>query len=239
VPGYRWFPFAKGGEYSPYYADLHLVVNWELEGAEIEEYVLGKYPYLQGNASWILHRECDYFRPGLTWPRRTTSGISIRVFPAGCNFADKGPCAFVEGGPFWLGLLQSAAFESLIGIQLAAADAAARSYEVGLIQHTPVPNLPRQGEQRLGELARSAINLKRALDTANETSHVFHLPALLQVQGQTLTERITNWQAKKAEAERKLAEYQREIDDIAFRLYGIDGESVEAGEETEETGADE
>ena len=27
--GTKWFPFAKGGAYSPYYADLHLVVNWE------------------------------------------------------------------------------------------------------------------------------------------------------------------------------------------------------------------
>jgi len=28
VQGKRWAPFAKGGEYSPYYADVHLVVNW-------------------------------------------------------------------------------------------------------------------------------------------------------------------------------------------------------------------
>src|SRR5690606_4871835 len=34
----RWFPFAKGGAYSPYYADLHLVVNWDADGAEIKNF---------------------------------------------------------------------------------------------------------------------------------------------------------------------------------------------------------
>ena len=30
--GGRWCPFAKGGEYSPYWADIHLVVDWEDDG---------------------------------------------------------------------------------------------------------------------------------------------------------------------------------------------------------------
>src|SRR5262249_8656103 len=34
----RWAPFAKGGEYSPYYADLHFVVNWEWDGQEIRNF---------------------------------------------------------------------------------------------------------------------------------------------------------------------------------------------------------
>lgn len=65
--GKRWLPFAKGGEYAPYYSDLHLVVNWERDGQEIEAYVLARYPYLKGKANWILHKECDYFRSHC-WP---------------------------------------------------------------------------------------------------------------------------------------------------------------------------
>ncbi len=55
---------------------------------------------------------------------------------------------------------------------------------------------------------------------------------MLQLPGVTLAERTSTWQAREAEAERQLAELQREIDDIAFRLYGIDGEDrrvIEAG----------
>ena len=42
--GKRWVPFAKGGEYSPYYSDLHLVVNWERDGEEIMELRAGIHP---------------------------------------------------------------------------------------------------------------------------------------------------------------------------------------------------
>jgi hypothetical protein len=31
--GRRWVSFAKGGEYSPYYLDVHLLVNWERNGS--------------------------------------------------------------------------------------------------------------------------------------------------------------------------------------------------------------
>ena len=74
--------------------------------------------------------------------------------------------------------------------------------------------------------------MKRSLDTVNETSHVFHLPALPQVPGETLAARTAAQQARVADADHQLAENQREIDDIAFRLYGIDGEDrrmMEAG----------
>jgi hypothetical protein len=36
--GKKWVPFAKGGEYSPYYADVHLVVNWGNDGEELREF---------------------------------------------------------------------------------------------------------------------------------------------------------------------------------------------------------
>ncbi|TVQ85660.1 MAG: hypothetical protein EA400_14985 [Chromatiaceae bacterium] len=74
----KWFYFAKGGAYSPFYADVHLAVSWEQSGFEIDAF----------SASFIRNPQF-YFRPGLTWPRRTTSGLSLRAMPAGCIFADK------------------------------------------------------------------------------------------------------------------------------------------------------
>ena len=39
IPGDKssktWFPFAKGGSFSPFYEDTHLNVKWALDGAEI------------------------------------------------------------------------------------------------------------------------------------------------------------------------------------------------------------
>ncbi len=57
--GKYWAPFAKGGEYSPYYSDIHLVVNWKDEGREMKAF-----------SGSVIRNPDYYFRPGVTWPVR-------------------------------------------------------------------------------------------------------------------------------------------------------------------------
>jgi hypothetical protein len=213
----RWVPFAKGGAYSPYYADLHLAVNWERDGEEIRTFVDP-----ETGRTYSRPQNTDvYFQPGLTWPLRTQLGFNMRAYPGGVIFGHKGPVAFVHEMelPFYLGLSNSSALGLLISLQMAFG-----FFEVGVIQRTSVPDWSGQDGKRLGELALSAVNLKRLPDTGNETSHVFSVPALLQVPGGTLAEKFAVWQAHRAEIERERTECQREIDDIAFHPYRIDGD---------------
>lgn len=211
--GQRWWAFAKGGVYSPFYADVYLLCNWLSSGRELDAF-----------SGSVVRNPNFYFRPGLTWPRRTTSGLALRVLPAGCIFADKGPATFVaDDDPdallALLAVTKSQAFSILVELQLAAADAAARSYEVGVIQRTPVPDLSDANCNDLAHLARRAWSLKRALDTAELTSHAFTLPALLQVEGATLAERAAAWQAHIEDTDAQLAVLQAEIDARCFDLY--------------------
>jgi hypothetical protein len=131
-----------------------------------------------------------------------------------------------------LALMNSRVFAELVSLHMGAADTAARSYEVGVIQRTPVPELAEADAKHLGDLALRCVEIKRGFDTASETSHVFHLPALLQAEGATLSERLARWQGRVLDGERQLAEHQREIDDIAFELYGIDREDRRVIEES-------
>jgi len=114
-----------------------------------------------------------------------------------------------------LSLTTSAPFRYFIELQLAAADAAARSYEVGVVQRTPVPDVVSADEDTLAALARRAWSLKRTLDTIHEISHAFILPAALRSRLGAFDPPLIH---------RELADIQRVIDDIAFRLYGIEGE---------------
>ena len=88
----RWFPYAKGGEYAQYYSSIFLVVNFQDNGKEVKAYVESKV----GSASRKVQAECFYFRPGITWSRRSQIGLSFRVLPAGCIIADKGPALFAN-----------------------------------------------------------------------------------------------------------------------------------------------
>jgi len=228
---------AKGGKYSPFYADIHLVVRWQDDGKEAKA-LLSAYRERKGwGTDWsaCLNGYSHYFRPGLTWPRRT-NGLSIRVLPAGCIFGDKGPAAFVEGdNPRDLlalaAITNSSAFRALVALQLARTELA-QSFEVGIIQQTPVPELSPADRDTLARLARRAWSLKRSLDTVNETSHAFLFPP-------GPNEAVTGLDP--VAVERELAEIQREIDDLVFDLYGFgpdDRASIEGPTQPTEAGTD-
>jgi hypothetical protein len=170
--------------------------------------------------------------------------------PADCIFGDKGPVAFDETDDSrsllaHLALMASRPFESLVELSLNAGDSTARSFEVGVIQRTPVPHLTPAQREQLATLARRAWSLKRTLDTVEETSHAFLLPAALR-------DRLGPFDPAAIEAE--LARIQAEIDAIAFDLYGFaeadrqaaqsqsggDGEAPQAdANEDDDTDADE
>jgi hypothetical protein len=218
--GKRWFPFAKGGNVSPFYADIYLMVNWDTNGAELDSF-----------GGSVIRNPNFFFRPGLTWPLRTKSELSLRSMPAGCIFGHKGPAAFDEHNDSdklltILSIANSKAFRSLVEFQLAAADArrggAAHSYEVGILQRTPIPCLGQAEKSNLAGMARRSWSLKRSLDTRSETSHALTSPRLLQVDHDTLIASAAAWAEHACTVETELATIQAKIDERCFELFDID-----------------
>jgi len=107
--------------------------------------------------------------------------------------------------------MNSAPFKALVGTRLNSADKNARSYEVGIIEATPVPDFSRS-VSRLAALSHQSWSLRRILDSTNETSHAFELPAAI-LQGSELSSRDG--------ISESLTSIQAEIDQIAFDLYGF------------------
>ena len=211
----RWIDHPKGGPFSPFYSDVHLIIDWQLDGKLVHQY---------GNI-----RNRGYFlRPGLTWSRRTTSPLSVRAMPAECIFADKGPAGFVPDD--WLekllailAMMNSIPFAALIKLQLGAATAAARSYEVGVIQRTPLPPLTDHVlRTTFAALAREAHDLQRDRDRSDETTHAFCLPGLVQHRAAgSLLGASLSLEAEEQARRGRLAAIQAEIDDLVFDLYGL------------------
>ena len=202
-----WFPFAKGGAYSPFYADVHLVVNWAMNGAEICNFGDAKTGKLNSRPQNIDF----YFRPGLTWPLRAHR-FAPQALPEACIFSVRGYCAFPEDGQEakTLAIFNSAPFDFLF--KTALGRFGYPEFIVGILQIMPWARSSDAQGQRLAELARRAWTLKRTLDTVEETAHAFVLPAILRV-------RLADYDPPAIEAE--LALIQAEIDAIAFDLYGF------------------
>jgi SAM-dependent methyltransferase len=170
--GGRWSPFAKGGEYSPYWADVHLVVDWERDGERLRDYEGSRVQ----NAQY-------FFRSGLTWPRRTASGFSPRVLPAGCVFGDKGPGIVAQEPLGLLAWLTSRPAAALMAASQPAGDetssgTASKSYEVGLVQKLPWPG-PAVDKTTLETVTQHSSDIagrRRREDALDETTRLFIAP---------------------------------------------------------------
>ena len=219
----QWLPYQKGGYFSPFYADTHLVVDWDLERETYFDFY-GR----PGRASEHPSNYKFFFRPGLNWPLRTQKGFNLRAMPEGCIISNKSPTVFVpKDEPSdllkLLALMNSTAFKKLVEMQMAFG-----SYEVGVIQRTPIPTMDdAKTSALLASLALEAHNLTRDFDRTDETTHVFCLPGLAQPRAGSLLEASLALAAEAQAAQARLAAIQAEIDELVLALYGLDEADLE------------
>ncbi len=222
--GGRWVPFGKGGDYSQYWSDINLVVDWERDGERIRTY---------GGEGARPQNTQYYFRPGLTWTLRTVSALSVRVLSAGCVFSHKGPGIFSSHALPLLAWLNSRYVRLLIDATSAGGDEdktdVARSYEVGAIRALPDPTAV--GPSMHNDLARFAVAAARAgaeADELIETTRRFVAPALLHYAGTSLHD--SGRRAFRHELERsvRIIEAHDEADRILGRVLDPTGAADDA-----------
>lgn len=236
--GHRWFSLAKGGSYSPYYCDLHLLINWENDGQELKAFLDRRTKELFGRSGWSrwINSWEYYFRPGFTWPRRT-SYFSVRVLPRDCIFSDKGPAGFVNDDDHdrllaLISVLNSKTFLDLLGLQLARTQLA-RSFEVGLIKNTPMPRIDERTRSQLAALGVEAWQRMKSFELGDETSNAFNLPQLLCVNHIDSIHEMSNLvQSKMADARHTLNRVVAQTDEIVAQDYGLGGELPRKDETT-------
>ena len=151
-----------------------------------------------------------------------------------------------------LGLTSSTVFDCLFKILLGRFGFP--EFVVGVLQKLPMPDLANRDGERLGQLALRGWTVKRSVRLAEQTSHAFVISPLLASSGATLAERASAWAAHVHTSEDTFTAIQAEIDDVAFRLYGLDAadraaltstlateatddDDAEAGEDEEEEAA--
>jgi hypothetical protein len=141
--------------------------------------------------------------------------------PRGCIYSHKGPALFFSGDQeedqlYFLGLMNSRVYADLLALQVGFG-----SYDVGVIQKTPVAwPIDSMEKVEIGGLALRAHALARQGDSTDETAHGFVLAALArpemsvsEAQTKVIDERI----ALTSEGSAVLAQ----IDRYVAALYGL------------------
>lgn len=209
----RWANFAKGGEYSPYYSDIHLVVNFKFKGKELCLF-----------AGSVIRNPDYYFRAGLTYIARTQKTFCAKPLFAGSIFSHVGPAIFVRSPKKHCLVLNSSAFEffmQLLNSRGLGETGASKAYEVGHVQKMPFIDI--------NELQPSLIDLIITFYESDfivdETTHIFSLPSLFQIYSRFYINKIVdlNNQFDKEKLNKMLETHhlQKNIDHIVYNLYSI------------------
>jgi hypothetical protein len=207
----KWPGFAKGGKLSPFYADIFLVVNWSDDGNEIKNNLNDK-GGIRSNVWMLADTAISYFRkPGLTWPSRARK-FAPQVLASNCLFSQRGYFAYFPERDqiVALALFNSTAFDYIFKTTLGRFGYP--EFLVGILKKMPMAEPNAIHAIQLKDLAHSGWSKKRTLDTVDETSHAFLLPASLRAY-------LGDYDPTAIEAQ--LVEIQAKIDNIAFDLYGF------------------
>jgi hypothetical protein len=125
----RWFPFTKGGKYRRWYGNNEYVVNWESDGAELDDF----------RPRAVIRNPSVYFRQSVTWGLITAGAASFRYSPKGFVFGHKGPAIVAEGTRDLLAVTAFANSSSAAHfLQILSPTL---GYEVGHVANLPIPPL--------------------------------------------------------------------------------------------------
>lgn len=165
--GSKWFILTKGGEYSWYSSDVHLVVNREHDGNEMAAFAAQN----SGNIARTRQSSKHYFKPAVTYSRRSQKGFSARRLRRGCCFSDKsGVIIPRDNSNIWLPVLPIV-LSSSIYLDLIHAQSKFGAYEVGAIKRLPWP----KNEYTSSLSTTSDIyRLADEIDTYDETTSLFN-----------------------------------------------------------------
>ena len=219
IKGQKWVSFAKGGKFSPFYADPTTMVAWDPD-----RFTFSGFFGRPGRMIERLESSDVFFHPGITWPLRGMR-FSAQAFPSGGVFSIGGKLATWDDRSRLTELLaitNSKAFDFWIG--LFAGNVRGVQYESGLISKIPYPQGTK--ETALGELGYRGWATRRTIDAGNAISRAFTCPSIVAVSGQSIAERAADWFQRVQVSEETVAAIQDEIDNLAFRLYGLDAADI-------------
>lgn len=165
-----WIPYEKGGDFRPYFASAHLLVDWREDGRSLRE--LGAE---RGVLPQVMQSSTLWFGPGLCYPRANKS-LGVRVMPSGEIFSEKAIAVFpnVDADLFAvMGFLNSSTCMGLL-----MAFGRSRFIENSAVKRLPVGRADMEKFSGLGAIAEELVWLFYSDEASDERSAVFEgLPA--------------------------------------------------------------
>lgn len=192
---HRWHLFSKGGEYSPPYDDIHLVVDWANDGRALRAFDRA-----------YVRNDRYYHLPGITYTVRTASAFAAKVLPEGCIFSHNAQSWFHEdkdlllaSALFFLARAPQAYLELAVGGgDVSTSGSAARRYTTAVVHSIPAASLITLREDVASGGFREVLHAKADEMSSDETSLFF---SGLPVQDATRLAEVSQHAARRRQKE--------------------------------------
>ncbi|MFM6171681.1 MAG: BREX-1 system adenine-specific DNA-methyltransferase PglX, partial [Sphaerospermopsis kisseleviana] len=213
--GCKWFPYSKGGEGRRWYGNHDYVIDWELNGYRVKDYIKDKNPN-------VARGETHYFKPAVTWSLTSSSksGFAARIRPMGFIFDINGMSSFPSKPYVLVGYLNS-----VVANEMLKAINPTMAFQVGDIKQLRL--LDSVESSKSEELSKEAISIAKSDWDWSETSWDFKgLPLLIDIDNDIclLSERWFKtheiWQRYKS----KLLDVQKANNALFIDAYGLQDE---------------
>jgi hypothetical protein len=208
----RWKPIPKGGEFSSYYSDVHLVINYKDAGLELVSFKKA-----------MVRNTQYYFKPGLTFPRRLHK-FSPVVLPAGAVISGRGNGIYSETCDLLdvLAVCSSSAFDHFLKAMLGRAEHP--QFDNGVVMRVPVPVPSSIGLEAMRKELLEVVKAQRARLSLLETNVFFHHPSLgLLDDGFLEAEDLSVVNHARATSE-LISAYEQKLNDLVDKAYGLSAE---------------
>ena len=163
-----WVQYSKGGDYSPYYYNFHLLLNWCDDGEAIKNTELAKGRSVGRSITGVEF----HFQHGLTYPLVTNKGLSVRPMPSGGICDNGGPGIFSNyDEDLWyaLAVLNSSIYEYLVRCLTSS-----RHWQAGYLSSTPFPDISDLRKKEQKSMSQRAFKLRQVIDLRNEENNLFN-----------------------------------------------------------------
>ncbi|MBT2687282.1 BREX-1 system adenine-specific DNA-methyltransferase PglX [Bacillus sp. ISL-47] len=225
VSNKKWFPFNKGGTFRKWYGNQEYVVNWKNNGEEIKEYIIKRYPYLNGNYEFVVKNESFYFRDGITWTAISSSKLAVRFSPIGFLFSNAGMAVFSNNHDKTIALLGF--LNSKISFMFSQQLSSTINFDQGIIARLPYKvNENDEINTKIKMLVNKAIHISKVDWDSYESSWNFKRHPFLSYKEDRnrLEDTFDTWVTHTKAQMHELKKIEEELNSIFINLYGLEDE---------------
>lgn len=206
----KWFNYNKGGGFRKWYGSIESIVNWEYDGLEIKNALVGKNPN-------IPRSENLYFKKGITWGLISSGSFSCRKVDNRGLFDVGGSMAFPPSNveDFLIGFLNSKLSKEFLNIINPT-----MNYQVGDIKRLPIKYEERSDISRL---SNQCVAVSKLDWDSREMSWNFVKSPLLNT-ANSLEKAYQTWKEKATQDFLQLHTNEEELNRIFIEIYGLQDE---------------